>query len=151
MFVQYRSPWILCMLLCMGFTVLLSEHSLLKAVLATLCIHSFIRFLSTNMLCVLLHFHVIMECKYSDCVNYFFSAYNVNRVTVYCFASMHRLYIKRSFTVLCQCIQCTYSDCEQYCVSACIVPRVMVYSIVSVHTVYIEWLWTALCQCMYCT
>jgi len=45
-----------------------------------------------------------MQCTYSDCVNYFFGAYNVNRVTVYCFVSMHRLYIKWSFTVLCQCI-----------------------------------------------
>ena len=34
MFVQYRSPWILCILLCMGFTVLHSEHSLLRAVVA---------------------------------------------------------------------------------------------------------------------
>ena len=34
MFVQYQSPWILCILLCMGFTVLHSEHSLVKAVVA---------------------------------------------------------------------------------------------------------------------
>lgn len=42
MFVQYQSPWILCILLCMGFTVLHSEYSLFKAVVAHYQ-HSFIQ------------------------------------------------------------------------------------------------------------
>ena len=60
MFVQYQSPWILCILLCMGFTVLQSEHNLLKAVVAHCrhsVIHLLIRTISTNMLYVLLPFH----------------------------------------------------------------------------------------------